>query len=267
MRNKKIFFLVLSSLAVLMFGSSHIVYAEGESVNFSIIDNGAVVFSGDIPLPPSGVISISDTDGNMQGVDARSVLNIVKNADELSSDFNISQLIYYSSFSAFYLKCINIASELCDGWMYKVNGESGESGMDQNILSGGEEVKLFFGSDEPETSPHEEETENNEDIHTSSGGLSGSRAVVKKEDSAEPDIQEVQKVENIALVEVTPEKKEEVKKIIKPAPKKVVQVKKVVNPIVGNTASVISSLNEDVEVPKVQKTSWVKKFISWLFWF
>lgn len=268
MKNIKIFFLVLLSLVVVS-GIGHAVYAEGESVNFSIINNGAVVFSGDIPLPPSGAVSMSDTDGNAHDVDARSVLNIIKIADDLSSDFNISNLMYYSSFSAFYLKCINLSEELCDGWLYKINGESPESGMDQNILVGGEELKLFFGSDEVDTPPKDEEPtvdDDEEEETTSSGATSGSRAVTKKQTKTEADVLDLPKEENIILAEAAIPK-EEVNKIIKPTPPRVVQVKKVESPVIANTASVITSLDEEKEAPKVQEESWFKKFISWLLRF
>lgn len=141
----------LKSLVFIIFVSFSIgqcVYADN-SVNLMIKNNGAPVFSGQVSLPTEGTVNIVDTNGNTHGINTRSVLNIVKEADVTSSDFNISNLIYYSMFDAFYLKCITPVSstELCDGWQYKINGTDPGTGMDQSILSGGENIVLYFGED------------------------------------------------------------------------------------------------------------------------
>jgi hypothetical protein len=155
----------LKSLVFIIFVSFSIgqcVYADN-SVNLMIKNNGAPVFSGQVFLPTEGTVNIVDTNGNTHGINTRSVLNIVKEADVTSSDFNISNLIYYSMFDAFYLKCITPVSstELCDGWQYKINGTDPGIGMDQSILSGGENIILYFGQDDGN---------NTFDINGASGG-------------------------------------------------------------------------------------------------
>jgi hypothetical protein len=130
------------------FSIGQCVHADS-AVNLMIKNNGVPVFSGQVSLPTEGTVDIVDTNGNTHGVNTRSVLNIVKEADVASSDFNISNLIYYAMFDAFYLKCITPASstELCDGWQYKINGTDPGTGMDQSTLSGGENIVLYFGED------------------------------------------------------------------------------------------------------------------------
>jgi hypothetical protein len=154
---------------VLLTGENEFVLAEGTNVNLTVKNNGEVVYSGSVTLLPAGTISINDSDGNPHDTNADSVLSIVNTADTSSGEFNISNLIYYDIFSAFYLKCINVSgSDLCDDWQYKVNGESPALGMDSKILSGGENVVLYFGDENKAPAPTPEpETPS---VHRSSGG-------------------------------------------------------------------------------------------------
>lgn len=150
---KKILVSFLVAL-VLLAGTNRVTLADGTDVNLTIKNNGALIYSGNIALPPAGTISINDSDGNPHDTNADSVLSIINIADAASSEFNISKLIYYDMFGAFYLKCINVSSsELCDNWQYKVNGDSPSMGMDSKILSGGENVVLYFGDENSEPEP------------------------------------------------------------------------------------------------------------------
>jgi hypothetical protein len=143
---------------VLLTGANEFALADETNVNLTVKNDGDVVYSGSVILLPAGTISINDSDGNPHDTNADSVLSIVNTADASSEEFNISNLIYYDMFGAFYLKCISISgSELCDNWQYKVNDDNPSVGMDSSILSGGENVVLYFG-DENEPSEPEPET-------------------------------------------------------------------------------------------------------------
>lgn len=148
LNNIYVFLKSLVLVMVVCFSVGQCVYADN-SVNLMIKNNGSPIFSGYLSLPTEGKVDIVDTNGNVHGINTRSVLNIVKEADVTSSEFSISNLIYYSMFDAFYLKCITPVSstELCDGWQYKINGIDPGAGMDQSTLSGGENVVLYFGED------------------------------------------------------------------------------------------------------------------------
>jgi len=162
---------------VLLIGGSKFVLADGASVSLTVKNNGDVVYSGSVALLPAGTISINDSSGNPHDANADSVLSVVNTAAASSTEFNISNLIYYDAFGAFYLKCMNVSgSELCNNWQYKVDDVSPAVGMDSEILSGGENVVLYFGDDgeapaptppapapEPETTP----------AHSSSGSSGG----------------------------------------------------------------------------------------------
>ncbi len=259
---------------------SHVSHADVSDINLTVKNNGVIVFSGSIALPAAGVVDIKDTATVPQPheVKTRSVLNVVTIADIASSSFNISNLIYYPSFSAFYLKCITVDVELCDNWQYKVNGTDPGMGMDSDILSGGENVVLFFGDENP---PAPEPVV----IHQSGGGalaaLSGggggisstpvvsvpltTTPAVEKSAFAEvkKDIPEVKVVETPKGISKEIVKKVENKKIAK---KKTAQ-KVLSKNTVQNTASVINSLEstktKEISTPVAKKRSW----FSWLFGF
>jgi len=114
--------------------------------NFVIRDGDNVIFTGNVALPSEGVVSILDSSGVMHDVNSRSLLAILKSIDEANDSFSISNLMYYNSFSSFYLKCItSVGVEKCDNWQYVVGGLTPSTGMDSTILSGGETIGIYFG--------------------------------------------------------------------------------------------------------------------------
>ena len=116
--------------------------AQADTVNVNLIikDGDTTVFSGTVPLQPAGTIQL-----NGHSLDADSVLSVINDADALSPDFSISDLQYYGSMGSFYLKCItdSIGNE-CDNWQYVVDGTYGIA-LDKTILTGDENVYLYFG--------------------------------------------------------------------------------------------------------------------------
>ena len=121
--------------------------AYGAEVNLTIKNEEAVVYTSTVPLRDEGIASIAETNGALHDVNARSVLTLVYDTDALTSNYSITDLKYYSSFNAFYLRCINAGKELCDEWLYKINGVLADVGMDNKILAGGEEVVLYYKND------------------------------------------------------------------------------------------------------------------------
>lgn len=111
--------------------------AFASNVNLTIRDEGTIIFSGSIPLQPSGTIELS---GHPLNVD--SVLSVLNDADISSENFSITDLQYYDSFDSFIVNCIN---DKCNNWQYTVNNLYPSLGMDKTILSGGENVYLYFG--------------------------------------------------------------------------------------------------------------------------
>lgn len=169
-------------------------------VEFSIKD-GEFVLEESVPFPEEGNVSIEGHD-----VNARSVLAVLYALDGESSAFEISELIYYSSFSAFYVKCITLQEEKCDYWMYKVNGESPSVGMDSFILSAADQVEIyfdssFFGSADEEEKEKEGSPPEEEQRQTSGGGSSRRKTKVEpKEESVLPEVS----VETVPVAETVP---------------------------------------------------------------
>lgn len=113
-----------------------------------IIRNGdSVIYNGSVSLPASGTVSINDSANVGHTVNARSVLAVLKNIDDGSDTFAITDLNYNNSFQSFLLNCITPSSseQACYNWQYVVNESYPDVGMDKNILSGGETIYLYFG--------------------------------------------------------------------------------------------------------------------------
>ncbi len=134
---KQIFKILL--LVTLFFIGTNIVFAA--DINLTIRNGSTIIFSGSVPLQPAGTIEL-----NGHTIDANSVLAVLNDADILSSDFSISDLQYYDSFGSFYIKCIESSlGNDCDNWQYVINGSYPFLSVDQEILSGGEDVYFYFG--------------------------------------------------------------------------------------------------------------------------
>jgi hypothetical protein len=114
-----------------------------------LIRNGAtVIFQGTIALPASGTVSIPDDTGTTHNVNAKSVLGVLYALDQAHPEFEVSDLQYYNSFGAFYLKCITPSggTASCDNWQFVVNNSTPWTSMDTTILSGGENLGFYFGN-------------------------------------------------------------------------------------------------------------------------
>ncbi len=122
--------------------------APAPTSTFFIRNGDSVLYNGSVSLPSAGTVSINDSNNTAHTINARSVLAVLKNIDDNSGDFSISNLQYFSSFGSFYLKCIlpNGGTDLCDNWQYAIGTLTPFSGIDATILSGGETVGIYFGN-------------------------------------------------------------------------------------------------------------------------
>ena len=144
MKNIKKILQTLFILVLFLTGTGNVVYAD---ISLTIRDGNTKIFEGAVPLQVAGTIDLNDNTGTTHSIDAQSVLSLINDADILSTDFSISDLEYYSSFGSLYLKCITgtTTGEKCDNWQYTVNNTYPSIGMDQKVLSDGENVYLYFG--------------------------------------------------------------------------------------------------------------------------
>ena len=113
-----------------------------------LIRNGdTIIYQGTVSLPTAGSITITDATGAIHSVNSDSVLGILYTLDQTSDSFSLSNLQYYNSMNAFYLKCLTgNGNESCDNWQYVVGGTTPWQSIDQTILTGGESIGVYFGS-------------------------------------------------------------------------------------------------------------------------
>ncbi|MCX6753194.1 MAG: terpene cyclase/mutase family protein [Candidatus Nomurabacteria bacterium] len=114
--------------------------------NILIRNGDTVIFQGSVDLPTAGNIDIMDNASTTHSVNTDSVLGVLYSLDQNNDSFSISNLQYYDSFGAFYLKCITSVSESCDNWQYVVGGTTPWQSIDQTILTGGESIGIYFGT-------------------------------------------------------------------------------------------------------------------------
>ncbi len=134
MNNLKRIALVYVILLGYIFNVAHA--EDTKSINLIIRDEGDIIFENSTPLRPTGTIEL-----NGHPLDADSVLSVLNDADIADESWSITDLQYFESFGSFYVKCIN---NKCDNWQYVVDDASPGVGMDQKILSGGEEIYVYF---------------------------------------------------------------------------------------------------------------------------
>jgi hypothetical protein len=79
------------------------------------------------------------------------VFLLLVNADQQSDNFSISDAQFNSGLNSFYVKCLNLniatsTENKCNNWQYTVNGSYPSVGMDKTVLTGGENVYIYFGN-------------------------------------------------------------------------------------------------------------------------
>ncbi len=120
-----------------------------EIVNIFIRNNDEVVYDDAINLPEAGIINIIDYGEISHEINSQSVLGLIYSLSQgTEASFVISNLQYYSSMNAFYLKCITLKNgeEFCDNWQYVVDGTTPWTGIDQTLILGGQSIGLYFGT-------------------------------------------------------------------------------------------------------------------------
>lgn len=133
---------------------------EPININLKIRSGAIVFFDNFIELSPVG-----ETEINGHALNARSVLSILNKADLNDENWNISDLQYFESFGSFLLNCISSSvGNDCYNWQYAVNGQTPGEGMDKKILSGGENIYIYF-------SPQNKITLNSDNINTNNSLL------------------------------------------------------------------------------------------------
>ena len=122
-----------------------------QAATITIRDGSVTAFSGTVELAASTTPPIDITPTNATtsvSVPADSLLATLVALDATSTDFNITDLGYFSSFNSFIINCIAVPAASttdCYNWTYAVNGVFPQVGVDHQILHDGDVVYLFFG--------------------------------------------------------------------------------------------------------------------------
>jgi len=132
---------VLFVLSLLLTSLGNVAHAD---INLTIRDGDIKILEETIPLPPAGTISLSDSGGTLHDIDTDNVLGFLGSIDQTNDKFEISEITDFGF--SLYLKCITYSGiEKCDNWQYTVDDSYPDVGMDKTILSGGENVYVYFG--------------------------------------------------------------------------------------------------------------------------
>lgn len=137
------------TIIAVFFGLAFAASAQAADVSVSLRYQDTLLLDEvSFELPSPGTLTVTDTKGEDRSLNAQSVLGILAAIDSTDTSFEISKIQYFASYSSLYLQCItgtSMGSEQCDNWLYVVNGADPGIGMDAKVLTGGEQVYIYFG--------------------------------------------------------------------------------------------------------------------------
>lgn len=121
------------------------------TATITIRSGSTTAFTGIVEIaasttPPVDIAPSNST--STVSVPADSLLATLVALDATTTDFDITDLAYFSSFNSFIINCISIpvaSTTDCFNWTYAVNGSFPQVGVDHQILNDGDIVFLFFG--------------------------------------------------------------------------------------------------------------------------
>ena len=137
-------FLLLAALALQPLPTGHAQTGSGTTVMVHVRNASQILYEGSVTLSDSPM-TIVDNQGTSRSIAGKSALAALATADNLSTSFNITDLVYYPSFSSLYVNCIQAGSVFCGQWQYMVNDASPFVGIDQKTMGSGDDLYLFFG--------------------------------------------------------------------------------------------------------------------------
>ncbi|MBI2647825.1 MAG: terpene cyclase/mutase family protein, partial [Candidatus Wildermuthbacteria bacterium] len=124
--------------------------AEAATATFSVRYQDILLLDHQsVDIPAVGTVTISTQDGIERVVNAQSVLGMLISLDRANDSFRISKATYYPwSPPSVYVNCIFVESpqtDACENWLYAVNGQDPQIGMDAYVPQAGSQVFLYFG--------------------------------------------------------------------------------------------------------------------------
>src|SRR3989344_3909346 len=122
------------------------------TATITIRDGDIVAFTGIVELAastsPAVDIAPTNSSSTVAIPPARLLATLVA-LDATTTDFDITDLAYFSSFDSFIINCITVpavpTTPHCFNWTYAVDGTFPQVGIDDTLLQDGDIVHLFFG--------------------------------------------------------------------------------------------------------------------------
>lgn len=151
---KVLFILLFAATPILAFAdaTSTVSTSSPQAATITIRDGDITAFTGIVELAASTTppVDIAPTNSSSTvAVPADSLLATLVALDATTTDFDITDLAYFSSFNSFIINCIaiSIASTTphCFNWTYAVNSSFPQVGVDHTLLENGDIVHIFFG--------------------------------------------------------------------------------------------------------------------------
>lgn len=136
--------LLLAGIATILPETGHAQTGSGSTVSVHVRNGSQILYQGTVALSDTP-LSIVDKEGIERSISGKSALAAIATVDKDSPAFHITDLVYYPSFSSFFINCIQAGTVLCSQWQYVVNDHYPFVGIDQVMLSAGDTVYLFFG--------------------------------------------------------------------------------------------------------------------------
>jgi hypothetical protein len=145
------FLLITTPVFAFADATSTVSTSSPQAATITIRDGYTTAFSGIVELAASTTppVDIAPTNSTTTvPVPADSLLATLVALDATTTDFDITDLAYYSSYNSFIINCIAFPATPttdCYNWTYAVNGTFPQVGVDHQTLHDGDVVYLFFG--------------------------------------------------------------------------------------------------------------------------
>lgn len=106
-----------------------------------------IIYQGVVEFPILDKIDILDDTNTIHSINAKSVLGLLYSLSQTSGKFTLSK-IKYDSYLGLYLSCLKPSNqdEICNNWLYSINGVAPDNSMAFEELIGNEKVGIYFGS-------------------------------------------------------------------------------------------------------------------------
>ncbi len=120
--------------------------AVANEVRLTIRLNESIIYSATTTISADTIV-VTDNTGTTANIAQNIVLGMLTAADANSETFTVTDLAFFASFNSYIINCISTgATPSCYNWQYTVNDVYPFVGIDDYILNNGDDVYLYFGT-------------------------------------------------------------------------------------------------------------------------